>query len=311
MTDAAPTSSAVTTPGTQATPGVLSEVADSTFASAEVMESAFTRLKQTIPEIPSAYNASWKTTVSAILVMVACTIPIGLILLAITGGLSLAYDYAWSLISSDQNSVQRLFGLLAFLVDGVILIAMGWLPVVFFKRLSIISKNRNALLASLLAGVISCAVSAVLFLPIFDGQTLAPTDLEFIVIPVQWVLIPLGLLLAPLISVAMVYDAVGNLKFCEEARVFLKPTRNITMCFDAAGGVLPLLRNGNLAAACAMSPEPAKHGARLEVLGHPKTALQYVEMFLVFDGKAGDKTKSETWRVFSEKTSPAATGVTA
>jgi len=63
-----------------------------------------------------------------------------------------------------------------------------------------------------LTGAIDLLVAVVLFVPIWKGETLAPTHLTFLFIPVRWVLILVGGLIVPLVGAAAAHGALALLR---------------------------------------------------------------------------------------------------
>jgi hypothetical protein len=280
----------------------------------KALDSAIAEAQRALPEMPSAYKPTGKTTVAATLLMLATAPLVLLLLLAICVGLCWGFDTLLGQWSPDPSySHRRGAGLLSLLLDLVLVVLMVALPMVCFGALSKWFKNRKPIIPALLTGAIDLIVAVVLFVPIWGGETLAPTHLTFLFIPVRWILIGVGGLVVPFVGAAAVYGQVAGQKFCEETGRYLRRMRQVRLAFDFGENALALLRRGEYVAAARLPQADQdslkhKHWATLSLWGHEQAATAFLELDLRFHGKskpqkkltleeAKDKTKE--WLAFS------------
>lgn len=280
----------------------------------KALDSAIAEAQRALPRTPSAYKPTGKTTFAATLLMLITAPLVLVLLLAICIGLCLGFDWLlahWS--SDDSYSQRRGAGLLSLFLDLVLVVLIIALPMLCFGALSRWFKNRKPIIPALLTGAIDFIVAIVLFVPIWNGETLAPTHLTFLFIPVRWVLIGLGGLIVPVLGAALVYGQVAGQKFCEETGRYLRRVRQIKLPFDFGENALALLRRGEYLAATRLpKADPdglkQKHWAALSLWGHEEATTAFLELDMRFHGnskpqkkitfeEAKDKTKQ--WLAFS------------
>jgi hypothetical protein len=278
------------------------------------LNAAMEEAQRALPQVPSAYKATGKTTALATLVMVLSAPLVLIVLLGICGALCWGWVYLLSSFSSDSSYGQsRLAGLFSLGVDLALVVLMVVIPMASFGLLSKWFKNRNPLIPAILTGLVDLLVAIALFMPVWKGETLAPTHLTFLFIPIRWVLIVIGGLLVPFIGAVMVYGKVSEQKFCEETGCFLKRFGEIRIAFDLAENSLALLTRKEYLAAVRMPRLPEaeskqKHWAGISLWWREQAATAFLELNLRFHGKsqpekkvtaqqAKDKTKE--WLAFS------------
>jgi hypothetical protein len=189
---------------------------------------------------------------------------------------------------------------------------MTVIPLMSFGFLSKLTKNRNPLLPAILTGMVNVVLAVALFFPVWHGETLAPTHITFFFIPVRWVLMLIGGVLAPIIGVVVVYDAVSNQKFCESSGRYLKKFRQTGVSMDYAENALALLNRGEYVRSAHLpqaTPEQlkAKHVAEITLWWHEQARIAFLELEIKFHGKlaapvAGkrqDFKKEKTWLAYS------------
>ena len=187
------------------------------FASEAALSQALAAAQATMPAATSAYKPTGKTTVSA-LVLMALSSPVVLTLLVVLcGGICTGFAFLDSWIHSTFGpSSSRLSGALCLGVDLGLVVLMVVVPMWSFGLLSKWCKNRNPLIPAILTGVIDFLAAIALFFPLWKGETLAPTHLTYMFIPVRWVLIVVGTALVPFIGAFFAHGHVKSQKFCEE-----------------------------------------------------------------------------------------------
>jgi hypothetical protein len=174
-------------------------------------------------------------------------------------------------------------------------------------------KNRNPLLPAVLTGIIDLLAAIGLFVPIWHGETLAPTHLSFMFIPIRWVLICVGGAVVPIAGAVVVYDKISKQKFCEETGCFLKRFGQVRMPFDLAENALALLQRGEYLAGVRLTrltdaEAKEKHWAVISLWWREQAATAYLELELRFHGKSKpqkaltteqSKDKTKEWLGFS------------
>jgi hypothetical protein len=278
------------------------------YASAEEYDRSLAAAKSALPPATTAYNASGKTNPLAVIVLLVATPILFGIILYISWLLCMGYNgMDGNLNTTDSRGVSRFLGVVGIGLDILLVAIMSIAPFLAFTSLSRLTKNRNPWLPSILTGISSAIIAIVLFLPIWNGETLAPTDLTLIFIPIRWVLIPIGGILAPLFSAAIVFSGVADLKFCEQSNVFLKEFRVIALDFDFGENALEILRRGDYEAVVklpkANDGRYPEHTAHTILWWNESAKTAFLELTMKFQGKFHDgkelTEKKEEWLVFS------------
>lgn len=277
------------------------------FESLQSFNAALAEAKQALPQVKSAYKPSGRTTVLAALLMIGATPIVLVLLLGICGGLCFGWGALRSNFSTTDVSVgmSRTFGLLSIGLDLLLVILMVLVPMACYGWLSKAFKNRNPILPAVLAGAIDLLVAVALFVPIWKGETLAPTHLTFMLIPIRWVLIVIGGAIVPFLGAAVVAGKVSEQKFCERCGLYLCRYAEVQIPFDYAENALALLRGGNYALAGRLPRSTDKSNARIALWWAPGAATAFLELEVCFGGKyrAGrsskDTRKTIQWLAFS------------
>jgi hypothetical protein len=284
------------------------------YESEKALDAALVEARRALPEAPSAYKPTGRTTVAATVLMVAAAPLVLLLLLALCVALCWGFDSLVSHWTRDGSySERRGMGVVSLFLDLVLVVVMVALPMVCFGALSKWFKNRKPLIPAVLTGLIDLCVAITLFAPIWKGETLAPTHLTFLFIPVRWLLIGVGGLVVPVLGALAVYGQVAGQKFCEETGRYLRRMRQVKLSFDFGENALELLRRGEYVAATrlpAAEPEALKqkHWSALSLWGHEQAATAFLELDMRFHGKSKPqkkltleeaKDKSKEWLAFS------------
>ena len=280
------------------------------YSTAEAFDRALATAKSALPQATSAYIASGKTNPLAVAVLLAATPILFGIILYVSWLLCAAYngiDGARTENVPSSFRASQLSGLVAIGLDMLLVAIMTIVPFLAYTSLSRLTKNRNPWLPSILTGISSAAIAIILFFPLWNGETLAPTDLTFVFIPIRWLLVGIGGILAPLFSAFIVFSGVADQKFCEQSKVFLKEFRVLDIDFDFGENALEILRRGEYEAVAKLPKAndgryPA-HAAHTILWWDESAKTAFLEMTMKFQGKfPEDKEtteKKEEWLAFS------------
>lgn len=279
------------------------------YASAEEYDRSLAAAKSALPQATTAYNASGKTNPVAVVVLLVATPILFGIVFSASGTLCMLYNGIEAARNTEDPSfrVNQVLGAVAIVLDILLVAMMSIAPFLAFTSLSRLTKNRNPWLPSILTGISSAAIAILLFFPIWNGETLAPTDLTIIFIPIRWLLIAIGGILAPLFSAAIVFSGVADLKFCEQSNVFLKEFRVLALDFDFGENALEILRRGEYEAIAklpkANDGRYPEHAAHTILWWDESAKTAFLELTMKFQGKFHDgkeiTEKKEEWLVFS------------
>jgi hypothetical protein len=279
------------------------------YASAEEYDRSLAAAKAALPEATTAYNSSGKTNLISVVVLLIAT-PI---LFGIVFSICVALCTLYTSIEGARNTedpsfrVSQVLGVVAIVLDLLLVAMMIFAPFFAFTNLSRLSKNRNPWLPSILTAFSSATIAILLFFPIWNGETLAPTDLTIIFIPIRWLLIGIGGILAPLFSAFAVFYGVGNQKFCEQSNVFLKEFRVLNIDFDFGENALEILRRGEYEAIAQLPKADdgryPKHAAHTILWWDESAKTAFLELTIKFQGKFQEgkemTEKEEEWLAFS------------
>ena len=277
---------------------------DVTTTASEEIEAA----KALLPEVKSAYVPSGRTTFLAVTSMIlACPILL-VVLLLVCGGLCFGGELLSAKIAeAGGNKGPQLLGLLGIVLDFVIMFLLCWIPQIVFGGLSRLFKNRNPTIAATLVGLTTLLAAVLLFAPLFDGSSLAPSDITFLFIPMKWVIIVVGGLLSPLIASIVVSTKISGQKFCEIESVYLKPTTYF-IPFDFAENATELLRRNEFLSLFRLpraTTSKPKHAVRITLWSHELAQTAFLELEACYavrepKGNQPAEVKTESWLFFSQ-----------
>ena len=285
------------------------------YASKEMLTAAFDEVTKVFPVAKTAYKPSGKTTPLAVFLLIAAAPVLLALMTALAFGLCWGFSALAAAIGSrpDPTYMDRsTMGKVDILLDLILVIGMTIIPLMSYGFLSKLTKNRNPIIPAILTGVVNVILAVILFVPIWHGETLAPTHISFFFIPVRWVLILIGGVLAPIIGVIAVHHAVSNQRFCESSGRYLKKFRQTGVSMDYAENALPLLSRGEYVRSVHLpkaTPEQlkAKHVAEISLWWHEQARIAFLELEIKFHGKlaapkAGkreDFKKEKNWLAYS------------
>lgn len=264
--------------------------------------------KAVLPEVPSAYVPSGRTTFLAVTSMLLACPVLLIVLLVVCGGLCFGYELLGEKIAeAGGNKGPQLLGLLGIVLNFVIMFLLCWIPKVVFGGLSRLFKNRNPTIAAVLVGMTTLLAAVLLFAPLFGGHSVAPSDITFLFIPMKWVIILVGGLLSPLFAALAVANKISSQKFCEVDNVYLKPTTYFVP-FDFAENALELLKRNELGALARLPRATAnkpKHAVRVTLWSHEVASTSILELEACYaarepKGNQPAEAKTESWLFFSQ-----------
>lgn len=277
----------------------------------DALHAALKDAQEDLPPVESAYKCSGKTTLLSMATLLLITPLLIAALTIFCGGICFGFMLLEANVhTGGVTTPSRFFGILSIVLDLVLVMTLIVVPAKTFKLLSRATKNRNAMLPSILTGLSILVISILLFMPIWHGATLAPTDLSFLYIPIRWVLILIGVLIIPLVAAITVYMAVAEQKYCEESGEFLEPNWNLAIDFDYAENALELLKKREYTALVQL-PQPSnqhpKRKAQIVLWSQERATRAFMEMTVFFYGKTTEKDgikktekeKEHEWLVFS------------
>jgi len=268
--------------------------------------------KEVLPEVKNAYVPSGRTTVLAVVSMILACPVLLVILLLVCGGLCLGYELLGAkIMEAGADKGPQLLGLIGIVLDFGIMFLLCWIPKVVFGGLSRFFKNRNPTLAAVLVGLTTLLAAVLLFAPLIDGQSVAPSDIVFLFIPMKWVIIVVGGLLSPLFAAFAVSTKISSQRFCEVDNVYLNPT-SWFVPFDFAENALELLRRNELAALSRLprvTTKKPKHAVRITLWSHEVASTAILDLEACYavrepKGQQPAEAKTETWFFYSESVDP-------
>jgi len=281
----------------------------------QALEEALAAAKQTFPEVESAYKGSGKTNPGAILALLMATPLILALLLIVTVSLCLLFNQLMSLASgaaAESYRASRAFGLFSIIFDAGLAFLLVFSTPTLLVWTSKLLKNRNALFPGILAGLINFIVGIVLFIPFWDGFSLAPINLTFLFIPIQWPLMFIGIIIIPLFVALATSGGISSQKFCEDTGVYLKKMGSLSIKFDVAENALALLDRGAFSEVVHL-PKAAETDLKRDLQGeialwwHEKATIAFLEMKVFFSGEYKGKNSKESkdirrdWLAFSKQ----------
>jgi len=291
-------------------------VGQTDYKGGKALDAAHAAATQALPKVESAYKPSGKTTGGATVSMLLASPLVLLLLLLICGGICFGWImFQVARLSDGSETSAEIAGAVSILIDIVVIVLMIFAPVLSFGFLSRVFKNRNPLLPAVLTGIVDLLAAIVLFVPIWHGNTLAPTDLTLNGLPIRWVLIILGGLVIPVVAAVVVYQKIAGRKFCEETGFFLKPLSRLRLRFDFAENALALLKRGEYLALASLPRAEEqhikkKHFAEVVLWGHDQAATAYLGVEVHFAGNSKpvkkisleeSKVVRVKWLVFSAR----------
>jgi hypothetical protein len=182
-----------------------------------------------------------------------------------------------------------IMGKLDIFLDLILVILMTVIPLKCYEVLSKLCKNRNPVIPAVLTGMVDFVLAVILFVPIWHGETLAPTHVTLLFIPIRWVLILIGGVLAPFIGVLAVHHTVSSQKFCEASGLYLKKLRHVGVSLDYAENALALLNRGDFLRAARLPKAStdqlkAGHFAKISLWWREQAKTAFLEMEIQFHG---------------------------
>ncbi len=252
------------------------------------------------PEVEIAYAPSGKINVAAKLVLLAmlpCII-LAFIMLSrfvvfLFSSLGTVVISRFGLTTQDDVDLFMSFWGYATLIVNVIILLVISLGVSFsYASIGKIMKSRNYLFPSVLSTIAAVIVAGVMYLPVFNGRSMAPADFiltffDCLDIPLKWPMIVGCIVLAPSIAWFVTKGIVCNQRFCEETGQFLKMTGELKYPFNACKDIKDILKEKRFndlakiprAERCEISKG---HYCSINLWNNKKAATAYIDMFIYF-----------------------------
>ncbi len=290
-----------------------------TYADGGRLQAALKVAKHALPEAETAYKPSGRIPLVGLVLFLPAAAVAAAIVCAVCVAVCLGIGFIEVLLDGElpeSGSTSRKIGALAALISLVIdlclICAVAGGPGYSIGWLCRQCRIRNLWLPGLVAGVAGLLISGVLFLPLFDGATIAPIYISFWFIGLRWPLLILGMIVGPFGAPAVAVEFVQKQKFCEEGLVYLKPLRTVRHRFDVAPDVVALLAKNDFAKASKlpriddMDKTARKHCAEVTFWSHERANTAFVEMTARFcakkdEGKKKPSEETEKWLAYSAK----------
>ena len=270
--------------------------------------SKVTELQEDVKPTEIRYIPSGATPLPSILLMILLSLVVAGVCYAVARPICLLFhESAGSSGGGDsvrQFTEKRNIGLGMIFVNVVIFFVISLITVYSFKYLAYLTKLRNPKTGQYFAFFSAFVVCSALYLPLFDGRSLAPTDIAILFIPVSWVLMIAGCLAIPYSVSFDVFSHLSQMKFCEKNGKFLKKVVCTTLSWyqgkclvqalrDSQYDVLPELFNSDL-------QKPETPSMTFTLFGHPQAETAYIDIDAKFEAVIGNATNSRTtnWLVY-------------
>ncbi len=282
----------------------------STYQSEEELNTAMHVAREALAEVESAYRPASETSLSAVLALLIVTPFVLALLIAVCGGLCLAWAYLESRLY-DSSSIlymakpEMVIGWVSIILDGVVICLIAVVPGLIYLAVSQVTRNRRAWLPATLSAIVALLAAASLFLPVIDGLTLAPTEIIFVFIPIRWPLIVGAPLLTPIGAAAFARSLIAGHKFCEVTGRRLSTVRTLSLAFDYAENALQLLQQGDYDGVARLPRCSSDHSARIALWWDERAENAFLEMSAFFQSEVlsstgEEATRYEDWLAFSE-----------
>ena len=258
------------------------------------------RNKNLYPAVNIAYAPSGKISVAARLVLSAMLpfVVVAFIMLSrlvvflfSALGTFLISKFGFT-AQDDMDFFMSFWGYAMLFVNVIILLVISLGISVSFASIGKRMKSRNYLFASALSTIAAVIAAGVVYLPVFNGQSMAPVDVtltffDCIVIPLKWPMIAGGVALAPVIAWFVTKEFVCNQRFCEVTGHFLEMKRGLEYPFYAFKDIqdsLTATRFDELAkipraAQCEISKG---HYCHITLWYNKNAETAYIDVFLYF-----------------------------
>lgn len=266
--------------------------------------------KEALPQVHSAYKPSGGTTVLAVFAMILACPFLLVFLVLLCGALCFGYAHLGTFIENGKGGVKgaQLLGLLSVILDAGIMVILCVIPKWVMGGLSKLCHNRNATFGAVLVGLTTLIASILFFAPLIEGESLAPTDIIFLIIPMKWIIIPAGCLLTPYLAAVAIHTKISEQKYCESQQVYLNPTV-FFIAFDFAENALELLRREQPLALTSLprvTTKKPKHAVRVTLWSHEVADTAFLELEALYRAKQPKKDnsteeKTANWLFYSEQ----------
>ena len=149
------------------------------------------------------------------------------------------------------------------------------------------TKNRNVVVACGFAAVESFVLSMFFFWPwLDDGSTMAPTNFNLMgILPITWVFIFIGALVAPLVSIFTTVKGLNSQKFCEDSQKYLEESFKLIAAIEWVDDVVLSCMTKQYRNLSQIVPDEAsKAHASCVLHSHSEAQRGFLEVEVVFAG---------------------------
>ena len=185
------------------------------------------------------------------------------------------------------------------------------LPSVLTLLVSQWTKNRNVVVACGFAAIEAFVLSMLFFWPwLDDGSTFAPTNFAFMgILPITWVFIFIGALVAPIVSIFTTVKGLNRQKFCEDSQKYLQESFKVIAPLEWVDDVILSCMSKQYANLSQIVPDEARKAHVSCVLySHAEAQKGFLEVEVVFastydalDARNQEKVENvkNEWLMFS------------
>jgi len=268
--------------------------------------------KAEIPQSKICYTPSGITPVSSIILLLLLSLAVSAI--GYSFGRFICHFYYDAVGNTgftsgtmlEQFKHGRDIALGALLVNFVIFIVIGYTVMFSYKFVAQITKLRNPKIGQIFAFFSVFIVCAALYLPLYGGYSLAPTDLTFFLIPVRWLLMIIGVLILPLILSFTVRGTLISMKFCEATNKTLKKVAIGVVSWSQGIELIQLLNNKQYDSLSNIlfnqNNKSDKPVLIFTLFGHPEATSAFIDVEAKFEKLIGSSYNetTTTWIVYHE-----------
>lgn len=271
--------------------------AGSHFSSEEHYKLAVQTLQERYGQPDSAYTPSGKFTIASLFglgmsvpVVFGVTGLLGLILVWLTEQFDLLL-IDWLGVEDFIKLYDSPIGEFLSLVDIGAALGIAAVNVMLPSALTLLvgqwTKNRNVVVACGFAAVESFILSMFFFWPwLDDGSTMAPTNFNLMgILPITWVFIFIGALVAPLVSIFTTVKGLNSQKFCEDSQKYLEESFKLIAPIEWLDDVVLSCMSKQYRNLSQIVPDEAsKAHASCVLHSHSEAQRGFLEVEVVFAG---------------------------
>lgn len=264
-------------------------------------------LKEEVKPSETRYTPSGHTPSASIAMLIPLSLLVAFVCYGITRFICTIF---WDVIANTgiggSFNGARFVGVIMIVINLVIFFIIAIVTRISFKYVAYLTKLRNPKVGQWFSFFSVLAVCLALYLPLYHGHSIAPTDIAILFIPLRWILMFIGALVLPLIVSLLVAETLRDMKFCEETGHFLEKITEIHLPWDNGKQFLKALKDKDYSRLLQF----ASFQKNLEVpymifrlFGHPKAEVAFVDVEAKYEAKIGRKNNKSTttWLVYHDK----------